>query len=307
MSAPLPPIGHAIAGSGGALFALCCVYPLDLVKTKLQVQQPSTPNPYKSTTDALVRTAREKGIQGLYAGLPAGMLGVVSTNFAYFYWYELLRGNYRRLLQPVISTPWELALGAGAGALAQLFTIPVSVVITRQQTAGKGEEHQGFVDTWWDIVQEDGWTGLWKGLKPSLLLVVNPAITYGAYERLQNWVLSVTHRTRLSPLQVFLVGALAKAIATIVTYPYIMAKVRLQWKPSREEKATGRAPRYRGALDVLRKVYRHNGFFGLYTGMQAQIGKAVLSQALLMLMKDRLTHWTILLFALFHRMAPSKV
>ena len=32
---------------------------------------------------------------------------------------------------------------------------------------------------------EDGVSGLWRGLKASLVLVVNPAITYGAYERLK--------------------------------------------------------------------------------------------------------------------------
>ena len=35
------------------------------------------------------------------------------------------------------------------------------------------------------IESEDGVFGLWRGLKASLVLVVNPAITYGAYERLK--------------------------------------------------------------------------------------------------------------------------
>ena len=34
---------------------------------------------------------------------------------------------------PVLSTAAELSLGAIAGALAQIFTIPVSVIATRQQ------------------------------------------------------------------------------------------------------------------------------------------------------------------------------
>ena len=35
------------------------------------------------------------------------------------------------------------------------------------------------------INSEDGYSGLWRGLKASLVLVVNPAITYGAYQRLR--------------------------------------------------------------------------------------------------------------------------
>jgi hypothetical protein len=80
----------------------------------------------------------------------------------------------------------ELSLGAVAGAVAQIFTIPVAVVTTRQQTQSKNER-KGMYETGRDVINsEDGWTGLWRGLKASLVLVVNPAITYGAYQRLKD-------------------------------------------------------------------------------------------------------------------------
>jgi hypothetical protein len=83
------------------------------------------------------------------------------------------------------STVVELSLGAVAGAVAQIFTIPVAVVTTRQQTQSK-VERKGMIDTAKEVISsEDGWTGLWRGLKASLVLVVNPAITYGAYQRLR--------------------------------------------------------------------------------------------------------------------------
>ena len=79
----------------------------------------------------------------------------------------------------------ELSLGAVAGAAAQVFTIPIAVVTTRQQTQGKGER-KGMIETARDVIEsDDGWSGLWRGLKASLVLVVNPAITYGAYQRLR--------------------------------------------------------------------------------------------------------------------------
>jgi hypothetical protein len=119
--------------------------------------------------------------------MAGSLLGVASTNFAYFYWYTVVRSLY--LASQSIPTPpgtaAELSLGAVAGALAQLFTIPVSVITTRQQTQPKSER-KGFLDTGREVVQsEDGISGLWRGLKASLVLVVNPAITYGAYQRLR--------------------------------------------------------------------------------------------------------------------------
>lgn len=129
----------------------------------------------------------DEGIQGLFSGINGSLIGVASTNFAYFYWYSIVRTLYisSQASPKPPSTATELSLGAVAGAVAQLFTIPVSVVTTRQQTQPKGDR-KGLFDTGREVVDsDDGWTGLWRGLKASLVLAVNPAITYAAYQRLR--------------------------------------------------------------------------------------------------------------------------
>lgn len=143
---------------------------------------------YESTIDAIKKIVAKEGPTGLYSGIAGGLLGVASTNFAYFYWYSVVRSLYmasnKSNTQP--GTAIELSLGAVAGAVAQIFTIPVAVITTRQQTQPKGEK-KGLIETGREVVEsEDGWTGLWRGLKASLILVVNPAITYGAYQRLKD-------------------------------------------------------------------------------------------------------------------------
>lgn len=167
------------------------------VKTRLQVQEkrkpgdpsdPSAPH-YTSTWDAITKIMADDGPSGLYAGMSGSLLGVASTNFAYFYWYSVVRNFYIKgtagTAAVAPSTAVELSLGAVAGALAQLFTIPVAVVTTRQQTQSKSER-KGMLATAREVIDgEDGVTGLWRGLKASLVLVVNPSITYGAYERLK--------------------------------------------------------------------------------------------------------------------------
>lgn len=89
-----------------------------------------------------------------------------------------------------------------------------------------------------------------------------------------------------------------------VTFPYILAKVRLQAKYDDETESTEltqgssavtakKKERYTNAFDVLAKIYAVNGFRGWYQGMQAHIFKAVLSQALLFGIKDALEEGTI--------------
>ena len=167
------------------------------VKTRLQVQvkrkstdtEPlsSSSVHYDSALDAISKIVEDEGVSGLYNGLYGSLIGVASTNFAYFYWYSVVRTLYlsTQKLEKPPSAVVELSLGAVAGAVAQVFTIPVSVVTTRQQTQGKGEK-KGLIDTGKEVIHsDDGWSGLWRGLKASLVLVVNPAITYGAYQRLR--------------------------------------------------------------------------------------------------------------------------
>jgi hypothetical protein len=164
---------------------------------------PDDPEHYKSTWDAIVKIHDQEGISGLYAGMTGCLLGVASTNFAYFYWYSLVRGLYlaRTASTTRPGTVVELSLGAIAGALAQLFTIPVAVVTTRQQTVPKSER-KGLFATAKEIVDsEDGVSGLWRGLKASLVLVINPSITYGAYQRLRGTLFA--HKAVLGPADAF--------------------------------------------------------------------------------------------------------
>ena len=124
-----------------------------------------------------------------------------------------------------MSTAAELLLGAVAGALAQIFTIPVSVIATRQQVGRperfldiSEEEDDSFLGVAREIVEEEGITGLWLGLKPGLVLTVNPAITYGVFERVKSLILLARgdSSTKMGPWLSFLIGALSKTLATIV-------------------------------------------------------------------------------------------
>ena len=147
----------------------------------------------------------------------------------------------------------ELILGAVAGALAQIFTIPVSVIATRQQvgqsrnraapsspsqvgpskpsysevadpsisTSKPPVSHDNsFIGVAKQIIQEEGVAGLWLGLRASLVLTMNPAITYGVFERVKGLMLFAKEKTgggaRLTPWQSFFIGALSKSLATVV-------------------------------------------------------------------------------------------
>jgi len=318
----------------------------------------------------LLAIFKKEGIRGFYRGFGATMINTFSMQYAYFFFYSFVRNSYiKRLVRklppgsklPPLSTAAELLLGAAAGALAQIFTIPVSVIATRQQVgrspnlskrtksavtshAGSSEPEEetddSFLGVAREIIEEEGVTGLWLGIKPGLALTVNPAITYGVYERVKSLLLLANgSNPKLTPWMSFLVGAFSKTLATIVcfwdtsccylvfplmfpprkvTYPYIMAKVRIQARSAdaREDSQDDRdlpvtlGPQRKhrsvGALQILSRVWKREGLLGWYQGMQAQIIKAVLSQALLFMSKDQFEHWALVIIVIFSRLSRSR-
>ena len=172
------------------------------------------------------------------------------VEYAYFFFYSFVRTSYiKRLTKklppgaklPPLSTAAELLLGAVAGALAQIFTIPVSVIATRQQVGRPersknldiDEEDDSFLGVAREIVEEEGVTGLWLGLKPGLVLTVNPAITYGLFERVKSLILLARgdSSTKMGPWLSFLVGALSKTLATIVSlFPFLTPLFNIRYR-----------------------------------------------------------------------------
>ncbi|TFK40188.1 mitochondrial carrier domain-containing protein [Crucibulum laeve] len=332
----LTPFGAALAGALGGCFSTAVVYPLDVAKTRIQALPSDAKGKGKdnlSMLSVLVRIYQREGIMGLYRGFGATMLNTFSMQYAYFFFYSFVRNSYIKRLTaklppgsklPPLSTAAELLLGALAGALAQIFTIPVSVIATRQQVGRPGQlqqkaaefsvnqdqEDDSFLTVAKEIIDEEGVTGLWLGIKPGLVLTVNPAITYGVFERVKSIVLLAKAKAgtgqKMSPWISFIVGALSKTLATVVTYPYIMAKVRIQARSADVEDAVEhheQLPRphayhhekskHVSAIDILTRVWKREGFVGWYQGMQAQITKAVLSQALLFMSKEQFEHWAL--------------
>ncbi|KAK2460958.1 hypothetical protein APHAL10511_007428 [Amanita phalloides] len=327
----LTPFAAALTGALGGCFSSAVVYPLDVAKTRIQAFPASGRN--KSMLSILLRIYRNEGVMGLYRGFGATMLNTFSMQYAYFFFYSFVRTSYiKRLTKKLppgaklapLSTATELLLGAIAGALGQIFTIPVAVIATRQQvgriTGSPGSTEpadESFMAVAREIVEEEGITGLWSGLRPGLVLTVNPAITYGVFERVKSLVLLARGKfgsnAKISPWLAFLVGAFSKTLATIVTYPYIMAKVRIQAKSAdmddestnghgrSEEKKRRKKGRNTGAVDILVREWQREGLPGLYQGMQAQIVKAVLSQALLFVSKEQFEQWVLALMVIAAR------
>ncbi|CAD6906613.1 unnamed protein product [Tilletia controversa] len=208
----------------------------------------------------------------------------------------------------------DLAAGALAGATSRLFTTPLSNVVVRKQTGSrpaavaaseKGKEKEGegavvaaaakvsesdsedegeysveepsILDCLREIVKEKGFLGLWSGFETAALLSITPALTFYFTHAYMGFFIPRRFRDKPLPAQTFLTSALGNATATLVVFPLILAKSRLQ---------SGRRG-YKSLPDVVRSVLRRQGVRGLYAGLETQLVKGFVSQGTTMLVKDR--------------------
>lgn len=77
------------------------------------------------------------------------------------------------------------------------------------------------------IWRYEGLGQLWAGTLPSLMLVVNPAIQFMTYESIKRRV-NISLGKQPSALIYFAIGAVAKTIATTLTYPLQLVQTKLR-------------------------------------------------------------------------------
>uniref|UniRef100_A0A3B4BGD2 Solute carrier family 25 member 17 n=1 Tax=Periophthalmus magnuspinnatus TaxID=409849 RepID=A0A3B4BGD2_9GOBI len=212
---------HAVAGAMGSVTAMTVFFPLDTAKSRLQVDEKRKA---KSTPIILAEIAKEEGLQSLYRGWFPVISSLCCSNFVYFYTFNTLKRVM--VAGPQRSRPGkDLLMGIISGAVNVILTTPMWVVNTRLKLQGvkfRDEDlhqthYKGIFDAFSQIIANEGVVTLWNGLLPSLILVMNPAVQFMIYEAMKRR--AGKGGRKISSAEIFLIGAIAKAIAATVTYP----------------------------------------------------------------------------------------
>uniref|UniRef100_A0A2C9KHD9 Uncharacterized protein n=1 Tax=Biomphalaria glabrata TaxID=6526 RepID=A0A2C9KHD9_BIOGL len=131
------------------------------------------------------------------------------------------------------------------GVVNVLVTTPLWVVNTRLKLQGANlhtahfnkkhgafksprKHYNGIIDCILKIISAEGVGKLWGGTVPSILLATNPAIQFMIYEALKRYFKRYMDVTELSGLMYFILGAVAKTAATVITYPLQVIQSRLR-------------------------------------------------------------------------------
>ncbi len=221
-----------------------------------QIQPPPTKNKPKSSS--LLATLYHLHIQKtLYKGSTPIALTLALSNFIFFYTLQATKSIFQEKSTSLLTSTI-------AGVINVMLTNPFWVANLRlvkdtdNEIDAKGNiKTKGLLQCLKEIWKKEGVGQLWAGTGASLLLVSNPVIQYYVYENVKldilkrrqlqsraasaattlSGIVGGRSSVSLAPMEAFVVGAVAKGLATVVTYPLQLAQVLMRLQKSEKENA----------------------------------------------------------------------
>lgn len=257
---------HFAIGSVAGCIGATAVYPIDLVKTRLQNQRVivTTERLYTGALDCFAKVIRNEGPFGLYRGLLPQLVGVAPEKAIKLTMNDLMRSLLRNEHDGEISLLAECASGGTAGASQVIFTNPLEIVKIRLQVQGEELKLNPLSSrkSAGGIVRELGFKGLYKGASACLMRDIPfSSIYFPCYSHLKK---DLFHEgkdgKKLSMIELLLSGSIAGIPAAYLVTPADVIKTRLQ--VSEREGHT----MYRGILDAAAKIYKQEGIRAFFKG-----------------------------------------
>ncbi|XP_052206265.1 peroxisomal nicotinamide adenine dinucleotide carrier [Diospyros lotus] len=304
---------NGLAGAGGGIIAQLITYPLQTVNTRQQTERDLKKERRKvGTIEQMCQVVQQEGWSRLYGGLMSSLVGTAASQGVYYYFYQIFRNKAEAIAllnkkkgigDGSVGMFSSLVVAAFSGCLNVLMTNPIWVVVTRMQTHTKKSQPSctpvlaamepplyGTSHAIQEVYDEAGVWGFWNGVLPTLIMVSNPSIQFMLYETMlkklkQRRAANKKDDNVITALEIFLLGALAKLGATVVTYPLLVVKSRLQ---ARQIIGGDKRLHYKGTSDAILKMIQYEGFHGFYKGMSTKIVQSVLAAAVLFMVKEEL-------------------
>ncbi|XP_055309845.1 mitochondrial folate transporter/carrier [Sitodiplosis mosellana] len=127
-------------------------------------------------------------------------------------------------------------------------------------------QYRGLASAFITIFRQEGLSGLYKGVTPN---VCGSGSAWGFYflfyNSIKTWIQKGNTTTPLGPTMHMMAAAEAGVLTLVMTNPIWVVKTRLCLQYGRESDGSPQT-RYKGMIDALTKIYRHEGIRGLYRG-----------------------------------------
>lgn len=298
------------AGAAAGILEHCIMYPIDVVRTRMQSIRPKIAHQsFWTTVTHLIKTERFK----TFRGMAAVVAGAGPAHALYFSCYEHLKlvilsnhlhhhNRYRSRQQQLQSMETSINPGAssslspttlttatsssqraiahgiagcGATLVHDAVMNPVEVVKQRMQMYKSPFETS--LSCARHILEREGLKAFYRSYFTQLTMnLPYQSLHFVTYELMQDLT---NEERRYNPKAHVISGAIAGAVASAITTPLDVCKTLLNTQEKLALVAVN-SDRISGLLNAVRVVYKCCGFRGYFQGLQARVVVAIPSTAI---------------------------
>ncbi|KAK1377393.1 mitochondrial succinate-fumarate transporter 1 [Heracleum sosnowskyi] len=278
---PIPPYMKAISGSIGGIVEASCLQPIDVIKTRLQLDRSGS---YKGIYHCGSTVVKSEGVRALWKGLTPFATHLTLKYALRMGSNAVLQSAFKDKETGEISNHGRVFSGFGAGVLEALVIVtPFEVVKIRlQQQKGLSPEllkYKGPIHCAGVIIREDGLRGLWAGASPTVMRNgTNQAAMFtakNAYDKIL-WKKHEGDGRVLLPWQSMISGFLAGTAGPICTGPFDVVKTRLM----AQSRSDGDM-KYTGMFHAIKTIYAEEGLLTLWKGLLPRLMRIPPGQAIM--------------------------
>ncbi|MCJ1376501.1 Mitochondrial 2-oxodicarboxylate carrier 2 [Loxospora ochrophaea] len=267
---PLPFIYQFAAGAVAGVSEILVMYPLDVVKTRVQLQQGKGAGEegYNGMVDCFRKIIKNEGFSRLYRGITAPILMEAPKRATKFAANDEWGKVYKKLFNIAkMDQKLSILTGASAGATEAFVVVPFELVKIRLQDRASAGKYSGMVDCVVKTVKAEGPLALYNGLESTLWRhIVWNAGYFGCIFQIRELLPKANDKSQQMRNDL-VAGATGGTVGTMLNTPMDVVKSRIQNSP----KIAGSVPKYNWAWPAVGTVLREEGFSALYKGFLPKV------------------------------------
>ncbi|CAO1632358.1 unnamed protein product [Sympodiomycopsis kandeliae] len=266
----LPFYAQFTAGAIAGVTELLALYPLDVVKTRMQLQTASATGAerYNGMLDCFRKIIASEGPGRLYRGIVPPLMLEAPKRAVKFAANDFWAKTYRNAFgTDKMSQGLSVLTGCTAGATESFVVVPFELVKIRLQDKAQAHLYKGPMDVVSKIVKADGLLGLYAGMESTFWRHV---LWNGGYFGCIFQVKSLLPKANGKGEELrnnFISGAIGGFVGTALNTPADVVKSRIQ----NTTKVPGVTPKYNWTFPSMVTIAREEGAGALYKGFTPKV------------------------------------
>lgn len=267
--------------------------PIDVVKTRLQMDGSGGIKQYNGSLDCAKKLVNAEGPSSLFKGLPPALVRQSTYGSLRYGLYGPIKDSMGIKAGEPVPLWKKIVAGGAAGAVASAIANPSDLMKVRLQTDGMAKDeagkllpkrYTGMVNCFMTVVKQEGVLALWTGVGPTAgRATVLAAAELASYDEAKGMLSSTFGMSGI--LLTACTSFISGFISTVASSPFDVVKSRVMGQPCHPD-GTGKL--YSGMVDCFVKSSSAEGPMSLYNGFLPNFGRVVPRVMIVFLVMEQL-------------------